>query len=198
MCEYVLTYYRISTSALATSFSHRRTYLPQGLTLNRCLINISGIKLMGSLCPKALWTEGMTCQKLMWRWDGFFSVAEEWFKPTITLRVRSPVNKDRKVLVALERKHICFFYSGKYIHERSLSLLFLLPSFLSCQFVGLFNTDTWLLFILFFIILFIYLAMPGFHCSMSFCLVAGSRSSSLIMMHRLLIAVASLVAEPSL
>ena len=198
MCEYVLTYYRINTTALATSFSHCRTYLPQGLTLNRCLINISGIKLMGSLCPKALWTEGMICQKLMWRWDGFFSVAEEWFKPTITLRVRSPVNKDRKVLVALEKKHICFFYSGKYIHERSLSLLFPLPSFLSCQFVGLFNTDTWLLFILFFIILFIYLAMPGFHCSVSFCLVAGSRSSSLIMMHRLLIAVASLVAEPSL
>ena len=130
MCVYVLTDYRVSTSALATSLHHCRTYLPQGLTLTRCLINISGIKLMGSLCPKALWTEGMTCQKLMWRWDGFLSVAEEWFKPTITLRVRSPVNKDRKVFVALDRKHICFFYSGKYIQERSLSLLFPLPPYL--------------------------------------------------------------------
>ena len=198
VCEYVLTYYRVNTSALATSFYHCRTYLPQGSTLNRCLINISGIKLMGSLCAKALWTEGMTCQKLMWRWDGFLSVAEEWFKPTITLRVRSPVNKDRKVFVAWDRKHLCFFYSGKYIQERSLSLLFPLPPLLSCQFVGFFNTDTWLLFILFFIILFIYLAMPGFHCCARFCLVAGSRSYSLIAMHRLLIAAASLVAEPRL
>ena len=62
---------------------------------------------------------------------------------TILLRTKSPVKAKKKIFVALDRKHICFFYSGKYIHGRSLSLLS--PTLLSCQFVGLFNAYTYFL-----------------------------------------------------
>ena len=43
--------------------------------------------------------------------------------------------------------------------------------------------------------IYLFLAVPGLHCYIGFSLIATSRSYTLVVVHRLLIAVASLIAE---